>query len=71
MVTASVVALIVPEGMAYAGLAGMPPETALYGAWIALVLYAFFGGSRQIVVGASSAIAVTRFQVPGALPSNG
>lgn len=54
----TVVALIVPEGMAYADLAGMPPETALYGAWIALVLYAIFGGSRQIVVGASSAIAV-------------
>ena len=54
----TVVALIVPEGMAYAQLAGMPPETALYGAWIALVLYAVFGGSRQIVVGASSAIAV-------------
>ncbi len=54
----TVVALIVPEGMAYASLAGMPPETALYGAWIALVLYAIFGGSRQIVVGASSAIAV-------------
>ncbi len=54
----TVVALVVPEGMAYAELAGMPPETALYGAWIALVLYAVFGGSRQIVVGASSAIAV-------------
>ncbi|HSN75364.1 MAG TPA: SulP family inorganic anion transporter [Anaerolineae bacterium] len=54
----TVVALVVPEGMAYASLAGMPPETALYGAWIALVLYAIFGGSRQVVVGASSAIAV-------------
>ena len=42
----TVVALVVPEGMAYAQLAGMPPETALYGAWIALVLYAVFGGSR-------------------------
>jgi hypothetical protein len=31
----TVVALIVPEGMAYASLAGMPPETALYSAWIA------------------------------------
>ncbi len=41
----TVVALIVPEGMAYASLAGMPPETALYGAWIALVLYAIFARS--------------------------
>ena len=51
-------ALVVPEGMAYAPLAGMPPQAALYGAWIALILYAFFGSSRQLVVGAASAIAI-------------
>ncbi len=45
----TVVALVVPEGMAYASLAGRPPETALYGAWNALVLYAIFGGSRRAV----------------------
>ena len=51
-------ALVVPEGMAYAELAGMPPETALYGAWIALVMFAIFGGSRQLVVGAASSVAI-------------
>jgi high affinity sulfate transporter 1 len=67
----TVVALIVPEGMAYASLAGMPPETALYGAWIALVLYAIFGGSRQIVVGASSAIAVMSASIiAGLMPAD-
>ena len=44
--------------MAYAPLAGMPPQAALYGAWIALLMYAFFGSSRQLVVGAASAIAI-------------
>jgi MFS superfamily sulfate permease-like transporter len=33
-------ALLVPEGMAYAGIAGMPPETGLYAALLALVGYA-------------------------------
>ncbi len=51
-------ALVIPEGMAYAPLAGMPPQAALYGAWIALLMYAFFGSSRQLVVGAASAIAI-------------
>jgi sulfate permease, SulP family len=67
----TVVALVVPEGMAYASLAGMPPEAALYGAWIALVLYAIFGGSRQIVVGASSAIAVMSASIiAGLMPAD-
>jgi hypothetical protein len=57
--------------MAYASLAGMPPETALYGAWIALVLYAIFGGSRQAVVGASSAIAVMSASIiAGLMPAD-
>jgi high affinity sulfate transporter 1 len=53
----TVVALLVPEGMAYAELAGMPPETAFYAAIPALLLYAVFGTSRQLVVATSSTIA--------------
>ena len=45
-----VVALLVPEGMAYAELAGVPPETAFYAAIPALILYAIFGSSKQLVV---------------------
>ena len=33
-------ALLVPEAMAYAGIAGMPPETGLYAAPLALIAYA-------------------------------
>ncbi|MCA9905615.1 MAG: hypothetical protein KC547_17290, partial [Anaerolineae bacterium] len=54
----TVMALLVPEGMAYAELAGMPPQTAFYAAPIGLVLYAIFGSSRRLVVAVSSAIAV-------------
>ena len=39
-------ALVVPEAMAYAGIAGMPPETGLYAAPLALLGYAIFGTSR-------------------------
>jgi sulfate permease, SulP family len=49
--------LVVPEGMAYAGIAGMPPEAGLYTAMAALVAYAIFGSSRQLVVVGTSATA--------------
>ena len=51
-------ALIVPEAMAYASLAGVPPEAGLYAALAPLVLYAVFGTSRHVTVGPSSAIAI-------------
>jgi high affinity sulfate transporter 1 len=54
----TVCAILVPEGMAYAELAGMPPETAFYAAPIALLAYAVLGSSRQLVVAVSSAIAI-------------
>jgi MFS superfamily sulfate permease-like transporter len=36
-------ALFVPEGMAYATLAGVPPEAGLYAAPLAVLAYAIFG----------------------------
>jgi SulP family sulfate permease len=45
-----VTSLLVPEGMAYAQIAGMPPETAFYVAPPALVLYAVFASSRRLIV---------------------
>lgn len=50
-------AVLVPEGMAYASLAGMPPETGLYAALAPLLVYAILGTCRQLTVGPSSAIA--------------
>jgi sulfate permease, SulP family len=54
----TVCAILVPEGMAYAQLAGMPPETAFYAAPAGLLAYAILGSSRQLVVAVSSAIAI-------------
>lgn len=55
---ATVAAILVPEGVAYAGLAGMPPQAALYAAPVALIAYAVFGRSRQMIVGATSAVSI-------------
>jgi SulP family sulfate permease len=51
-------AILVPEGMAYASLAGVPEETGLYAAILPLILYAIFGSSRELSVGPSSTIAI-------------
>jgi SulP family sulfate permease len=46
--------LLVPEGMAYAGIAGVPPEAGLYSAAMGLFVYAIFGSSRQLAVSPTS-----------------
>jgi sulfate permease, SulP family len=50
-------AVLVPEALAYATIAGVPPVAGLYAAVPALVLYAAFGSSRHLVVGPMSATA--------------
>jgi len=49
--------LAVPEAMAYAGIAGLPPEAGLYTLLAALFVYALLGTSRHLVVQATSATA--------------
>lgn len=49
--------LVVPEAMAYAGIAGLPPEAGLYTLLAALLVYAIMGTSRHLVVQATSATA--------------
>jgi high affinity sulfate transporter 1 len=50
-------ALLVPQGMAYAELAGLPAVTGLYTTVLALAAYAVFGPSRLLVLGPDSALA--------------
>jgi sulfate permease, SulP family len=49
--------LVVPEGMAYAGIAGLPPQAGLYTLVASLLLYALLGTSRHLSVGGTSATA--------------
>jgi high affinity sulfate transporter 1 len=50
-------AVLVPEALAYASIAGVSPVVSLYAAPGALLLYAAFGSSRQLVVGPMAASA--------------
>jgi sulfate permease, SulP family len=50
-------AVLVPESLAYATIAGVPPVVGLYAAVASLVLYALLGSSRHLVVGPMSATA--------------
>ena len=49
-------ALLVPQGMAYAELAGLPPVTGLYTSILCLLGYSVFGPSRILVLGPDSAL---------------
>ena len=55
---AVVAALAVPQALGYASLAGAPVQAGLYAVPVALVAYAIFGSSRQLVVGPVSTVSV-------------
>ena len=50
-------ALMVPQAMAYAGIAGVPVQNGLYVMPLAVVGYALFGSSRHLFVGPSATVA--------------
>ncbi len=49
--------LVVPEAMAYAGIAGLPPQAGLYTLVASLLIYALLGTARHLSVGPTSATA--------------
>lgn len=57
-------AMLVPQSLAYALLAGLPPETGLYASIVPVVVYALLGTSRQLAVGP---VALTSLLTAGAL----
>ncbi len=50
--------MLIPQGMAYALIAGLPPEYGLYAAVVPLLIYAIFGSSRHLAVGPVALIAL-------------
>lgn len=53
-----VAALAVPQSLGYAAIAGVPVELGLYAVPVALIAYAIFGTSRQLVIGPVSTVSV-------------
>ncbi len=53
----TVLALVVPKNLGYAGIAGIPLQNGLYAAAAGAIVYAIFGSCRQISVGPSSGLA--------------
>jgi len=60
-------AMTVPQALAYAGIAGVPPVYGLYAVPLAMIGYAVFGTSRTLCVGPESAIAIISAVTVGAL----
>ncbi|MDP3966667.1 MAG: solute carrier family 26 protein [Nocardioides sp.] len=54
----TVAVMLVPQGMAYAALAGMPPVTGLYASIFPLLVYALLGTSRTLAVGPVAIVAL-------------
>ena len=54
----SLAAFVIPESLAYASLAQLPPVTGLYCYLVAGIVYALFGTSGQLAVGPTSALAI-------------
>jgi SulP family sulfate permease len=63
--------MLVPQGMAYSMLAGLPPIYGLYASTIPLIIYAIFGTSRQLAVGPVAMVALLVSSGVGALADLG
>jgi SulP family sulfate permease len=59
--------LVLPQGVAFATLAGMPPEYGLYGAMLPAVVGGLWGSSRHLVSGPTNATSLMVFATVGAL----
>jgi len=64
-------AVMVPEGMAYAGIVGVPPVMGLYTIVPALLAYVLLGTSRQLVVGPDTATGLISAVTVGAVATQG
>lgn len=56
-----VIAMLVPQGMAYAIVAGLPPITGLYASVLPMIIYAMIGGSPTLSIGPVALISMMTF----------
>ncbi len=63
--------MLIPQGMAYAMIAGLPPIYGLYASTIPLIIYALLGTSRQLAVGPVAMVSLLTATGIGALADGG
>lgn len=57
----TVAIMLVPQSMAYALLAGLPPIHGLYASTVPLIVYALFGTSRHLSIGPFAIVSLLTF----------
>ncbi|RJL03362.1 sulfate permease [Paracoccus aestuarii] len=63
--------MLIPQSLAYALLAGLPPEAGLYASIVPIILYAVFGTSRALAVGPVAVVSLMTAAAIGAIAEQG
>ena len=71
MAAVIVTIMLIPQSLAYAMLAGLPPVVGLYASILPLVAYALFGTSRTLAVGPVAVISLMTASAAGAVAAPG
>ncbi|MEH6647041.1 SulP family inorganic anion transporter [Sulfitobacter sp.] len=72
MIAALIVTImLIPQSLAYALLAGLPPEAGIYASIVPIVLYAIFGTSRALAVGPVAVVSLLTASAVGQVAEQG
>lgn len=63
--------MLIPQSLAYALLAGLPPETGIYASILPIILYALFGTSRALAVGPVAVVSLMTAAAVGRIAQTG
>jgi SulP family sulfate permease len=63
--------MLIPQGMAYALLAGLPPQVGLYASMLPLVIYGLLGTSRTLAVGPVAIVSILTASGVGLVAAEG
>jgi sulfate permease, SulP family len=66
-----VTVMLIPQSLAYAALAGLPPQVGLYASIVPLLMYAVFGSSRVLAVGPVAVVSLMTATAIGDLAQAG
>ncbi|XP_065339214.1 sodium-independent sulfate anion transporter [Cloeon dipterum] len=56
---------VIPQALAYANIAGLPPQYGLYGSFFGCLLYIFFGSCKDVPMGPTAIISLLTYQAVG------